>query len=104
MYKEVEVLADSNNTNQTSVAEELNTDYVYENRRYVGTKETVGFVLWDAAQSFNINKYSDRFITNIVQVDLSLQMIEQAINGVWDIVNDIFMGAFCQLNARNTAA
>lgn len=79
-----------NNATQT---QELNTDYVYENRRYVGRKETVGFVLWDAAQSFNIDKYSDRFITNIVQVDLSLQMIEQAINGVWDIVNDIFIGA-----------
>lgn len=82
----------ADNNSQTQV-EELNTDYVYENRRYVGRKETVGFVLWDAAQSFNIDKYSDRFITNIVQVDLSLQMIEQAINGVWDIVNDIFMGA-----------
>ncbi len=82
----------ADNNTQTQV-EQLNTDYVYENRRYVGRKETVGFVLWDAAQSFNINKYSDRFITNIVQVDLSLQMIEQTINGVWDIVNDIFMGA-----------
>lgn len=83
-------MSDSVNGTQT---EELNTGYVYENRRYVGRKETVGFVLWDAAQSFNINKYSDRFITNILQVDLSLQMIEQTINGVWDVVNDIFMGA-----------
>ena len=82
-------MADNNTTQST----DLNTGYVYENRRYVGRKETVGFVLWDAAQSFNINMYSGRFITNIVQVDLSLQMIEQAINGVWDIVNDIFMGA-----------
>ena len=82
-------MADNNTTQST----DLNTGYVYENRRYVGRKETVGFVLWDAAQSFNIDKYTDRFITNIVQVDLSLQMIEQAINGVWDIVNDIFMGA-----------
>lgn len=63
----------------------------FENRRYVGRKETVGFVLWDAAQSFNINEFADRFITNIVQVDLSLQMIEQTINGVWDVVNDVFM-------------
>lgn len=82
-------MADSEKAAQT---DELNTGYVYENRRYVGRKETVGFVLWDAAQSFNINKYSDRFITNILQVDLSLQMIEQTINGIWDIVNDIFMG------------
>lgn len=86
-------MSDANKETQTQTEEGLNTGYVYENRRYVGRKETVGFVLWDAAQSFNINKYSDRFITNILQVDLSLQMIEQAINGVWDVVNDIFMGA-----------
>ena len=42
--------------------------YVYENRRYVGTKETVGFVLWDAAQSLNINIYATRFIRNIVKI------------------------------------
>lgn len=66
-------------------------NYAFENRRYVGRKETVGFVLWDASQSFNINTYSGRFITNIVQVDLSLQLIVQFVNGIWDIVNDIFM-------------
>ena len=88
---EVVVLADSNKS--TEVTQELDTGYVYENRRYVGTKETVGFVLWDAAQSFNINKYSDRFITNIVQVDLSLQMIEQAINGIgYDLMEIIVFG------------
>ncbi len=86
-------MADTDKSTQVQNEEDLNTGYVYENRRYVGTKETVGFVLWDAAQTFNIDKYAGRFITNIVQVDLSLQMIEQAINGVWDVVNDVFMGA-----------
>ena len=37
-----------------------------QDRRYVGTKESLGFVIWDAAQSFNINIYSNRFITSIV--------------------------------------
>ena len=68
-------------------------NYVYQNRRYVGRKETIGFVLWDAAQSFNINTYSGRFVTNVLQIDLGLQAIEQTINGIWDVVNDIFMGA-----------
>ncbi len=86
-------MADTKNQTQTQTETDLNTGYIYENRRYVGTKETVGFVLWDAAQSFHIDTFKDRFITNIVQVDLSLQMIEQTINGIWDIVNDIFMGA-----------
>ena len=63
------------------------------NRRYVGTKETLGFIIWDAAQSFNINIYSTRFITSIVGVDLGLQTIANAINSVWDIVNDMIFGA-----------
>ncbi len=63
------------------------------NRRYVGSKETFGFVVWDAAQSFNINIFSTRFITSIVGVDLALQTLVNAINSVWDIVNDVFFGA-----------
>ena len=62
-------------------------------RRYVGNRETLGFVIWDAAQSFNINIYSSRFVTSIVGVDLGLQTIANSINSVWDIVNDIFFGA-----------
>ena len=63
------------------------------NRRYVGTKETLGFIIWDAAQSFNINIYSTRFITTIVQVALPLQTLVNGINSVWDIINDIIFGA-----------
>ncbi len=63
------------------------------NRRYVGTKETLGFIIWDAAQSFNINIFTQRFITSIVGVDLGLQTLVNSINSVWDIVNDIFFGA-----------
>lgn len=70
--------------------------YVYENRRYVGTKETVGFVLWDAAQSLNINTYTTRFITNIVKIDLGYQTIQKTINSIWDIVNDIFTAAIVE--------
>ena len=67
--------------------------YVYENRRYVGTKETVGFVLWDAAQSLNINTYSSRFIRNIVKIDLGYLTVARTVNSVWDIVNDICTAA-----------
>ncbi len=63
------------------------------NRRYVGAKESLGFIIWDAAQSFNINIFSERFITSIVGVDLGLQTIVNAINSVWDIVNDMIFGA-----------
>lgn len=62
-------------------------------RRYVGSKETLGFVIWDAAQSFNINIFSTRFITSIVNVDLGYQTLVNFINSIWDIVNDILFGA-----------
>ena len=72
-------------------------EQIFENqtldRRYVAKKETFGFVVWDAAQSFNINTYSTRFITSIVGVDLGLQTIVNTVNSIWDIVNDIFFGA-----------
>ncbi len=68
-------------------------NYVYENRRYVGRTESVGYVAWDMAQSFNINSFSGRFANNILQIDFTLQQISQTINGVWDIVNDIFTAA-----------
>ena len=86
-------MAKENKTNlqETEFTEEQ-LNYVYENRRYVGRKETIGFIMWDAAQSFNINLYSGRFITNVVGVDLGLQAILGVINGVWDVVNDIFFG------------
>ncbi len=70
--------------------------YVYENRRYVGGKETFGFILWDAAQSLNINVYTTRFITNIVKIDLGYQTLAKSINSVWDIVNDIFTAAIVE--------
>lgn len=34
------------------------------NRRYVGSKETAAYVVYDICQSFNISKYSDVFITD----------------------------------------
>ncbi len=70
-----------------------NEGYVYQNRRYVGTKETIAYVVFDMTQSFNINTYAGRFITNILQVSLRLQGIVTVINGIWDVVNDVFTGA-----------
>ncbi len=67
--------------------------YAKQNRRYVGTKETIGYVIFDMAQSFNINTYSERFITTIFKLDLELQTIANFINGIWDVVNDTFSGA-----------
>ena len=47
-----------------------NSGYIYQNRRYVGTKETVAYIVYDMSQSFNINTDSGRFVTNILQIRL----------------------------------
>ena len=71
---EVSFLENENLEVQESVAVgtdstgELNREYVYENRRYVGLKETVWYVIYDMCQSFNIDSFSDRFVTNILQI------------------------------------
>ena len=75
---------------------ELNREYVYENRRYVGLKETVWYVIYDMCQSFNIDSFSDRFVTNILQIDLDYQTIVRVVNGVWDVINDIFTAAIVE--------
>ena len=83
----------ANEPGNAPVEKELTDDqlsYVYQNRRYVGLKETVGFVLWDAAQAFNINARSSRFVNNIVELPLSLSALVSTINTPWDLFNDVF--------------
>lgn len=67
--------------------------YVHENRRYVGTRETVAYVLNDFSNSFNIGKYSNRFIWDVVKIDFRISAYVNIFTGIWDTINDIFIGA-----------
>ncbi len=64
-----------------------------KDRRYVGTRETVAYILYDIAQSFNITKYQDIFVTDIIRVGLKFQSVVTGVVGIWDIINDIFLAA-----------
>lgn len=64
-----------------------------QNRRYVGTKETVAYVLYDISLSFNIDKYRDVFLTDILLINFGFQTIVNGIIGVWDVINDVFLAA-----------
>lgn len=66
---------------------------VPKDRRYVGTKETVAYILDDISQSFNITKYNDIFVTDIIRVGLDFQKIVTFVIGIWDVINDIFLAA-----------
>ena len=68
---EVYFLADEKTTvAETPEIDDASREYVYENRRYVGMKESVWYVVYDMCQSFNIDSFSGRFITSILQIDL----------------------------------
>lgn len=75
------------------VVEEKAPSAVPKDRRYVGSKETFAYILDDIAQSFNIGKYDDIFKMNILKIDLVLQSITNAVIGVWDIINDLFLAS-----------
>ncbi len=91
-------MSDDNITvkDETTVNENASREYVYENRRYVGLKETVWYVVYDMCQSFNIDSFSSRFITNILQIDLDFQTFVSVFNGFWDVINDVFTASIVE--------
>ncbi len=65
---------------------------VYKNRRYVGTRETMAYILYDISASFNIGKYSTRYIYDVILIDFKYLVIMNLFGGVWDVINDTFIG------------
>ncbi len=63
-----------------------------KNRRYVGQKEKIGYLLNDVSASFNIDKYKDRFIYDIVKLDFNFLAVFGLFAGLWDTFNDTFIG------------
>lgn len=55
-----------------------------KNRRYVGQKEKIGYLLNDVSGSFNIDKYKDRFIYDIVKLDFNFLAVFGLFSGLWD--------------------
>lgn len=62
------------------------------NRRYIGNKERIGYLLNDVSASFNISKYNDRFIYDIVKIDFDFLAVFGLFAGLWDTINDTFIG------------
>ncbi len=61
-------------------------------RRYVGTKETIGYVLYDSSKTISLDMYAQRFMLDVVKISLVKQSQIGLINGIWDIINDGFIG------------
>ncbi|MEI6578441.1 MAG: hypothetical protein WCN92_03125, partial [Eubacteriales bacterium] len=66
------------------LAEEEALKYVHQDRRYVGTKETLGYVLNEFSNKFNIGQYQNRFIWDVVKIDFMIAAKVQIFTGIWD--------------------
>lgn len=67
-----------------------------KNRRFVGTKETVAYILEDTAASLNISDFYERYIYDVVKIDFSYLAIQNIVATVWDTFNDTFIGVIVE--------
>ena len=65
-------------------------------RRVVARKETIGYMLYDGAQGFNIDSQKELFVDSILKISLPKQAIFNAIAGVWDVVDDLLIGGIIE--------
>ena len=66
--------------------------YLDADRRVVSRKETIGYMLFDANNGFNIDGHKSLFVDSILKIDLKKQSLFNAVAGVWDIVDDMLIG------------
>ena len=94
-----DLLSENNNSTYEEQNQGIVIDYengvknpLLRNRRYVGNRERIGYLLNDVSGSFNIDKYKDRFIYDIVKLDFDFLAIFGFFSGLWDVFNDTFIG------------
>lgn len=75
-----------------TTAEKKKTHRKLPQRRYVGSRETLWYILYDISASFNISGSEEVFISDIVKIRMNYIALVKTINGIWDIINDIFLG------------
>ena len=66
---------------------------VETDRRVVSRKETIGYMLFDANNGFNIDGHKSLFTDSILKIDLGKQSLFNAIAGAWDIIDDMLIGS-----------
>lgn len=71
-----------------NITERNVSEFKVYDRKYVGIKETVAYLLNDFSNAFNINSYTDRFIWDVVNIDFKTNAVVNLFTGTWDIIND----------------
>lgn len=82
-------------TKSPQVSEEVEEQSAKRNlpkgRRYVGSKETLTYVLFDIAQSFNLDSKKTYFLTDVLVISYWWQAVTNVCVSIWDIINDLFL-------------
>lgn len=85
------------NSTQTNENISANSDAVaLSNRRFVGRKETIAYVLNDASNSLNINDFKERYIYDVIKIDFRYLAIQDFVGTIWDSINDTFIGVIVE--------
>lgn len=61
-------------------------------RRVVSRKETIGYMIFDGSQGFNINGHKELFNNSYIKISLAKQSLFSLISGIWDIIDDFLIG------------
>jgi len=72
-----------------------NAQKVMEGRKYVGTAETAGYVLFDMATKIPINPNAE-WTDRILNIDKGVQAALRPIGLAWDLINDLFVAAWVE--------
>ena len=68
---------------------------VIKGRKYVGTAESAGYVLFDMATKIPINPNAE-WTDRILNIDKGVQAALRPIGMAWDIINDLFVAAWVE--------
>jgi len=61
-------------------------------RSYVGSRESMSYVLFSSSKTFHINEFQPRFIIDVLKIDLDWNSVISLVNGIWDVINDGLLG------------
>ena len=70
-----------------------NQHVIPEGRRYVGTRETIGFIMFDMSARIPVRTNAE-WTDWILNLDKGVQAMTVPITTAWDIINDLFVAAW----------
>ena len=85
-------MPDSERQKESGIETIGSADNIYRSYNYVGTKETVAYLLNDVSNSFNIG-HETQYIFNVVKIDFGINAIAGLFTGAWDVINDTVIAA-----------